>query len=97
MVRMRRLRSGSSLRDLVRETAVTTNDLVYPVFIKEGKNIKEPVPSMPGIYQYSHDRFDEELERVISAGIRQFLYLVYQNIKMNLEVRHIMIMVLLRI
>ncbi len=73
MVRMRRLRSGSSLRDLVRETAVTTNDLVYPVFIKEGKNIKEPVPSMPGIYQYSHDRFDEELERVISAGIKAIL------------------------
>lgn len=73
MVRMRRLRSGSSLRDLVRETAVTTNDLVYPVFIKEGKNIKEPVSSMPGIYQYSHDRFDEELERVISAGIKAIL------------------------
>ncbi len=73
MVRMRRLRANSSLRDLVRETVVTTDDFVYPVFIKEGTNIKEPVESMPGIYQYSHDRFDEELERVISAGIKAIL------------------------
>ena len=49
MVRMRRLRANSSLRDLVRETVVTTDDLVYPVFIKEGTNIKEPVESMPGM------------------------------------------------
>lgn len=73
MVRMRRLRSGSNIRSLVRETVVTKDDLVYPVFIKEGVNIKEPVRSMPGIYQYSADRFDEELERVTDAGIKAIL------------------------
>ena len=64
MIRMRRLRASSNLRSLVRETVVTKDDLVYPVFIKEGKDIKEPVASMPGIYQYSADRFNEELDRV---------------------------------
>lgn len=73
MVRMRRLRASSNIRSLVRETVVTKDDLVYPVFIKEGTNIKEPVDSMPGIYQYSQDRFGEELDRIISAGIKAIL------------------------
>lgn len=73
MVRMRRLRANSNIRSLVRETVITKDDLVYPVFIKEGQNIKEPVSSMPGIYQYSIDRFDEELDRIISAGIKAIL------------------------
>lgn len=73
MIRMRRLRASSNLRSLVRETVVTKDDLVYPVFIKEGKDIKEPVTSMPGIYQYSVDRFGEELDRVLNAGIKAIL------------------------
>lgn len=73
MIRMRRLRASSNLRSLVRETVVTKDDLVYPVFIKEGKDIKEPVASMPGIYQYSADRFNEELDRVVNAGIKAIL------------------------
>lgn len=73
MVRMRRLRANSNIRSLVRETVVTKDDLVYPVFIKEGTDIKEPVSSMPGIYQYSTDRFKEELDRIISAGVRAVL------------------------
>lgn len=73
MVRMRRLRASSNLRSLVRETVVTKDDLVYPVFIKEGRDIKEPVESMPGIYQYSADRFGEELDRVVNAGIKAVL------------------------
>ncbi|MFG6395214.1 MAG: porphobilinogen synthase [Lachnospiraceae bacterium] len=73
MVRMRRLRSDNNLRSLVRETVVTTDDLVYPVFIKEGRNIKEPVASMPGIYQYSSDLFSGELERIQNAGIKAIL------------------------
>lgn len=73
MVRMRRLRANSNLRSLVRETVVTLDDLVYPVFIKEGKNIKEPVASMPDIFQYSSDLFSEELERIQNAGIKAIL------------------------
>ena len=64
MKRFRRLRSSEAMRSFVRETVVTTQDLIYPMFIAEGENIKEPVASMPGIYQYSLDRMDEELSRV---------------------------------
>ncbi len=69
MIRMRRLRSSEEMRRLVRETKVSVDDLIYPVFVTEGRNIKQEVPSMPGIYQYSIDRFPEELERIRDAGI----------------------------
>lgn len=73
MNRMRRLRVNEEIRSLVRETQVNKTDLVYPVFIIEGENIKNPVDSMPGIYQYSIDRLNEELERILSAGIHTIL------------------------
>lgn len=73
MVRMRRLRVNETMRRLVRETSVSVDDLVYPVFVTEGDNIKSPVESMPGIYQWSVDRFDEELDRIIKSGIPAIL------------------------
>lgn len=73
MERMRRLRVNEAMRDLVRETKVDKTDLVYPVFLIEGENIKNPIDSMPGIYQYSIDRFEEELNRIIDSGIRAIL------------------------
>lgn len=73
MIRLRRLRASENIRNLVRETRIHKDELVYPVFIIEGENIKNPVDSMPGIYQYSIDRFDEELERIEKAGIKSIL------------------------
>lgn len=73
MNRMRRLRVNEEMRSLVRETQIQKSDLVYPVFLIEGENIKSPVHSMPGIYQYSIDRFSEELERIIASGIHAIL------------------------
>lgn len=73
MIRMRRLRVNEAMRSLVRENSISKNDLVYPVFIIEGENIKNPVDSMPGIYQWSIDRFEEELERIVAAGIHAIL------------------------
>lgn len=73
MIRLRRLRSTDIIRDMVRETVITKNDFVYPVFVKEGENEKIPVDSMPGIYQYTIDRFDEELDRIKEAGIPAIL------------------------
>ncbi len=73
MNRMRRLRVSEEMRSLVRETQIQKSDLVYPVFLIEGENIKSPVHSMPGIYQYSIDRFSEELERIIASGIHAIL------------------------
>ena len=73
MIRLRRLRNTDVIRNMVRETIVSKNDLVYPVFVKEGENEKIPVDSMPGIYQYSIDRFEEELERIKEVGVPSIL------------------------
>lgn len=54
---------------MVRENHVRVDELIYPVFVIEGKNICEPVESMPGICQYSLDRLPEELDRVVEAGV----------------------------
>lgn len=70
---MRRLRTSPNIRALVRETNIDLSDLVYPVFVIEGENIKNAIESMPGIYQYSVDRLDEELERVSQKGIKAIL------------------------
>lgn len=73
MKRMRRLRVNAVMRDLVRENEVTINDLVYPIFVIEGENICNPIDSMPGINQYSIDRLDEELDRVVESGVKSVL------------------------
>ena len=73
MIRMRRLRVNEAMRSLVRENSISKSDMVYPVFVIEGENIKRPVDSMPDIYQWSIDRFDEELNRILAAGIKAIL------------------------
>jgi porphobilinogen synthase len=70
---MRRLRVNEAMRNLLRETSIEKSDLVYPVFIIEGENIKNSISSMPGIYQYSIDRFDEELKSIVESGISAIL------------------------
>ena len=70
MFRRRRLRSSEYMRALVRETSVSVDDLIYPIFVVEGENQKNPISSMPGIYQYSIDRIDEELDRIREAGVK---------------------------
>lgn len=73
MDRMRRLRKTENIRRMVRESHIRTDELIYPLFVIEGKDICRPVESMPGICQYSVDRVDEELERVNEAGILSVL------------------------
>ena len=73
MIRLRRLRGSEAIRNMVRENRVHKDDLVYPMFVAEGTGIKNPVDSMPGIYQYSLDTFEEELRRVADAGISAVL------------------------
>jgi porphobilinogen synthase len=58
---------------MVRENYLHPSDFIYPIFVIEGTNIKNPVDSMPGIYQYSIDRLDEELDRLWKAGVRGIL------------------------
>ncbi len=67
--RPRRLRRNENIRRLVRETKLSVDDFVYPLFIEDGENIEIEIPSMPGIYRYSLDRIDKELEEVVELGI----------------------------
>lgn len=73
MKRFRRLRASENLRSMVRETRISKSDLIYPMFVVEGENIKNPVESMPNVYQYSLDRMDEILNEVEKSGISGIL------------------------
>lgn len=73
MNRFRRLRASGSLRRMVQETHINKSDLIYPIFVAEGKNIKKPVDSMPGVYQYSVDTLDEILDEIAESGISGLL------------------------
>ncbi len=71
--RHRRLRQNASMRALVRENVVRLEDFIYPLFVIEGQNIKNEISSMPGIYQYSLDRLQEEMDEVAALGIKSVL------------------------
>ncbi len=72
-VRMRRLRSKAPLRAMIRETHLRLEQLIYPFFIVEGKGIKTPIKSMPGIHQQSIDEMLKEAAEVVSLGIKSVL------------------------
>ena len=67
--RLRRLRSHPRLRDLVREHRLTVDDLIYPLFIYHGSNLRREIPSMPGQYQLSLDRLGEMIDEVVALRI----------------------------
>ncbi|MBM7623083.1 porphobilinogen synthase [Sporohalobacter salinus] len=67
--RPRRLRNDN-IRDLVRETGLSIDDLIYPLFVVPGKNIKEEIPSMPGNYHWSLDLLEKEIDRIVDLGIK---------------------------
>ena len=67
--RLRRLRQNETWRRAVRETSLSANDLVYPLFVVEGDGVENPVPSMFGIFQLSVDRIVEEAKEVHALGI----------------------------
>ena len=72
-VRPRRLRVNETLRRMVRETRVTPDDLVMPAFVVPGRNIKEPISSMPGVFHFSADSLAEEARQVYNEGIGAML------------------------
>ncbi len=67
--RPRRLRQNPNFRRLIRETRLTVDDLIYPLFVVPGTGVKDPVPSMPGVYRLSVDKLVEEVREVASLGI----------------------------
>ncbi len=68
-LRPRRLRRTAALRRLVRETILSPADLIYPVFVRPGRDLQQPIVSMPGQYQWSVDRLAAEAEAIASLGI----------------------------
>jgi porphobilinogen synthase len=67
--RLRRIRSKPFLRDLVREHYLTVNDLILPLFVVEGKNIQQPIASMPDVYRHSIDNLVNIAQKAYSLGI----------------------------
>ena len=68
-IRLRRLRSSASMRRLVRETSLSVDNLVYPLFVREGENLKEPIKSMTDCFHFSPDTIADEAAEVAALGI----------------------------
>lgn len=71
--RTRRLRNSKNLREIVRDVRLNISELIYPLFVVEGKNRKEEIPSMPNQYRFSIDRLDEELKELSELKIKSLL------------------------
>lgn len=73
MNRGRRIRRDSNIRSLVRETRVSKDSLIYPIFLEEGEDIKSPIDAMPGQFRYSPDRVREVIDESLESGINKVL------------------------
>ena len=79
--RFRRLRINETLRNLVQETTVTSDDFIYPLFVREGKGIKNEVSSMPGVFQMSIDEILKECEYLISIDLKSIILFAIPDVK----------------
>lgn len=73
VIRPRRLRKNSAIRDLVCETALNKSDLIYPLFIVEGEKQKQPIESMPGVFRFSPDNLEQEISEITALGIKSVI------------------------
>ncbi len=74
IARLRRLRMNETLRGMVRETELSKNDFIYPLFVVPGKNVKREISSMPGVHQMSIDQTIRECEEVCKLGIPAVIF-----------------------
>lgn len=72
-VRPRRMRRSEILRGLMRETRISSDGLIMPYFVREGRNVREDIPSMPGQFRFSCDTLLQETEDLIASGVRSVL------------------------
>ena len=72
-LRPRRLRENEAIRKLVKENHVTKDDLIYPLFVRNGKKLKSPIPSMPDIYQFSPDSILKEIDVLLNMGLNRII------------------------
>ena len=73
MFRNRRLRANAIIRNMVRETRISKDSLIYPMFFEEGENIFEEIESMPGQYRMSIDRCDGVIKELLDAGVKSVM------------------------
>ena len=92
-IRPRRLRGNDTLRRMVRETRMDKSSLIYPMFVKEGNDIREEIPSMDGQYRYSVDCMGFELERLLNAGVKNVMFFesVPKSIKQEKSIKLILV------
>ncbi|WP_350284208.1 porphobilinogen synthase [uncultured Croceitalea sp.] len=76
LIRNRRLRASASIRRLVRETIITPDDFLVPLFVVEGKGVKEEIPSMPNYYRMSLDHIEKEVKTLWDMGLCAVLLFV---------------------
>lgn len=81
--RMRRLRAKSFLRKLVSETSISSNDLIWPVFLVDGKKECQKIKSMPDVYRYSIDQLIKELEILVKFGLQAIA--IFPQLESNLK------------
>lgn len=79
--RFRRLRRNVAIRDLVRETHLSVDDLIYPLFVVPGSGVKKETSSMPGVFQMSIDELLKECEEVVNLGIKSILLFGIPDVK----------------
>ncbi|MEA3352372.1 MAG: porphobilinogen synthase [Campylobacterota bacterium] len=79
--RFRRLRINENLRALVRETTVTADDFIYPLFVREGEGIKNEVSSLPGVFQMSIDEIIKECGYIRSLGLKSVILFAIPEVK----------------
>ncbi len=80
-IRPRRLRSSEALRKMVRETRMDAASLIYPMFVMDGENKVEEIESLPGQNRYTVDRMDEEIEKLLAAGVQNVMLFGIPEIK----------------
>ena len=78
-VRLRRNRKSEWCRKLVSENNLSPSDLIWPIFIREGKNLKEPIKSMPGVYRYTLDKIEKLVERALEKKIPMIALFPYTS------------------
>jgi len=79
-IRLRRNRKANWSRRLVRENSLSPNDLIWPIFIRDGKNIKEPIKTMPGVFRYSLDKVEGLVEKAVNKKIPMIALFPYTPI-----------------
>ena len=73
-IRPRRNRKNAAIRDMVQESRLGIENLIFPVFLKDGNNIKEEIPSLPNIHRWSVDLLLSEIESCLKLGIRFLIF-----------------------